>query len=80
MLSYGECKELFKNVIDAETVGSDENLKGNKTFPLKTPISISNRGMKLINESGLYSLIFSSKKKEAQQFQRWVTSEVLPSI
>lgn len=36
--------------------------------------------MKLINEPGLYSLIFSSKKPEAQQFQRWVTSEVLPSI
>ena len=46
MLSYEECKELFKNVIDAETVGSDENLKGNKTFPLKTPMSISNFGMK----------------------------------
>ena len=36
--------------------------------------------MKIINEAGLYSLIFASKKTEAQQFQRWVTSEVLPSI
>lgn len=34
----------------------------------------------LINESGLYSLIFSSKLEGAQRFKRWVTSEVLPSI
>ena len=33
-----------------------------------------------INESGLYSLILSSKLPNAHQFQRWVTSEVLPSI
>ena len=36
--------------------------------------------MKFINESGLYSLIMSSKKLEAKAFRRWVTSEVLPSI
>lgn len=34
----------------------------------------------LINESGLYSLIMSSKLPTAKQFRRWVTSEVLPSI
>lgn len=34
----------------------------------------------LINESGLYSLILSSKLPTAKQFKRWVTSEVLPSI
>ena len=34
----------------------------------------------LINESGLYSLIMSSKLPEAKAFKRWVTSEVLPSI
>lgn len=34
----------------------------------------------LINESGLYSLIFSSKMKKAKEFKRWVTSEVLPAI
>ena len=42
MLSYEECKELFKNVIDAETVGSDENLKELKNSSLKNPMSISN--------------------------------------
>lgn len=34
----------------------------------------------LINESGLYSLIFSSKLPKAKEFKRWVTSEVLPTI
>lgn len=34
----------------------------------------------LINESGLYSLIFSSKLPKAKEFKHWVTSEVLPSI
>ena len=34
----------------------------------------------LINESGLYSLILSSKLPSAKEFKRWVTSEVLPSI
>lgn len=34
----------------------------------------------LINESGVYSLIFSSKLETAKSFKKWVTSEVLPSI
>lgn len=34
----------------------------------------------IINESGLYCLIFSSKLEKAKQFKRWVTTEVLPSI
>ncbi len=38
------------------------------------------REVTLINESGLYSLILSSKLPGAKQFKRWVTSEVLPSI
>lgn len=36
--------------------------------------------MVIINESGLYSLIFSSKLPSAKKFKRWVTSEVLPAI
>lgn len=39
-----------------------------------------NRNMTVINESGLYSLIVSSRLPAAKQFKRWVTSEVLPSI
>ena len=41
---------------------------------------IPTRGLTIINESGLYSLIISSKLPNAKQFKRWVTSEVLPSI
>lgn len=33
-----------------------------------------------VNESGLYSLIFSSRKEAAQKFKKWVTSQVIPSI
>lgn len=39
-----------------------------------------NRGMVIINESGLYSLIMSSKLSTAKKFKRWVTHEVLPAI
>ena len=39
-----------------------------------------NRTMYIINESGMYSLILSSKLDGAKRFKRWVTSEVLPSI
>ncbi|MED2752660.1 phage antirepressor [Bacillus thuringiensis] len=43
-------------------------------------LSGQNRKTWLINESGLYSLIMTSRKEEAKQFKKWVTSEVLPSI
>lgn len=39
-----------------------------------------NRQMYVINESGLYSLIFGSKLESAQKFKHWVISEILPSI
>lgn len=39
-----------------------------------------NRQMYVINESGLYSLIFGSKLESAMKFKRWVTSEVLPTL
>jgi anti-repressor protein len=39
-----------------------------------------NRNMSIINESGVYALIFRSTLPKSKQFKRWVTSEVLPSI
>lgn len=39
-----------------------------------------NPNMKIINESGLYTLIFKSLKPEAKEFRKWVTGTVLPSI
>lgn len=49
---------------------------------LTSVVSNSGQGrqMWLINESGLYNLIFQSRKPEAKAFRKWVTSEVLPSI
>lgn len=38
------------------------------------------RNMNVINESGLYSLIFGSKLESAKKFKKWVTSEVLPQL
>lgn len=38
------------------------------------------RRINIINESGLYALILGSKKKDARQFKRWITHEVLPTI
>lgn len=43
-------------------------------------LSGQNREVIFINESGLYSLILSSKMPNARKFKRWVTSEVLPAI
>ncbi|MFG0939420.1 Bro-N domain-containing protein [Clostridioides difficile] len=41
---------------------------------------LNNAGEKFLTESGVYKLIFKSKKKKAEKFQDWVTDEVLPSI
>lgn len=43
-------------------------------------LDIPNRGVSIINESGLYNVILRSDKPEAKKFKRWVTHEVLPSI
>lgn len=39
-----------------------------------------NQDMNIVSESGLYALIFKSRRPEARAFRKWVTSEVLPSI
>lgn len=43
-------------------------------------VSGQNRNVTLINESGVYSLIFASKLPKAKEFKHWVTNEILPSI
>lgn len=43
-------------------------------------VSIPNRGLNFITESGLYKLVMRSDKPEARKFQDWVTREVLPAI
>jgi hypothetical protein len=44
------------------------------------PIAGQNRNVLLISESGLYTLIFKSKKPSAKKFRKWVTKEVIPTI
>lgn len=70
------CQALeIVNVSDAvEKLDEDEKLVSS------LPISGQVRNILLVNESGLYNLIFRSRKAEAQAFRRWVTHEVLPSI
>lgn len=45
-----------------------------------TDIKIPNRGVHIVSESGLFHLIFKSRKEEAKRFRKWVTSEVLPAL
>lgn len=54
----------------------DDDEKGIHT--MNTPGG--NQDLSIINESGLYSLILTSRKPEAKKFKKWVTSEVLPAI
>lgn len=68
VLGYANPQKAIRDHVDEEdrTVNDSFTVHG-------TPIA-------LINESGLYSLVMSSKLSTAKQFKRWVTSEVLPSI
>lgn len=51
-----------------------------KTTLPKGKVSNETKGLRAINEPGLYALIFKSRKPEAKSFKRWVTHEVLPAI
>ncbi len=72
-LGYSDTKSAISDHVD------DEDKQIIQRGQIAT-LEIPNRGMTIINESGLYSLIFSSKLPIAKEFKRWVTSEVLPSI
>ena len=69
ILGYANTSKALIDHVD------DEDKLNNETLS-----SLGQRGGWLINESGLYSLILSSKLPNAKKFKRWVTSEVLPSI
>lgn len=68
-LGYAEPRSAISKKVDAEDKGVAE---------MATPSG--KQKMTIINESGLYSLIFGSKLESATRFKRWVTKEVLPSI
>ena len=69
ILGYSDTAQAVRKHIDDEDKGVVE---------MTTPGGKQN--MVIINESGLYSLILSSKLPTARAFKRWVTSEVLPAI
>ena len=68
----------YKNTRDALNKHVDSEDKS--TVAIRDGIKKGNPNQTVINESGLYSLIISSKLPSAKQFKRWVTSEVLPAI
>lgn len=68
-LAYANPQKAIRDHVD------DEDKGVNETF---TPGGTQN--LTIINESGLYSLILSSKLPSAKKFKRWITSEVLPAL
>ncbi|CAL27381.1 phage antirepressor [Staphylococcus carnosus] len=70
----------YSNTRDALNKHVDEDDKKILTSRNTTLENLPNRGLTAVNESGLYSLIFSSKLESAKRFKRWVTSKVLPAI
>ena len=69
ILGYANASKALADHVD------DDDKLNNETLS-----SLGQRGGWLINESGVYALIFGSKLPTAKKFKRWVTSEVLPSI
>ena len=68
----------YKNPSNALQVHVDPEDK--TTYPIQVSGSNYKTNTTFVNESGLYSLILSSKLPQAKAFKRWVTSEVLPQI
>ena len=69
VLGYANASKAINDHVDPEDKLNNESLS-----------SLGQRGGWLVNESGLYSLVLSSKLPTAKEFRRWVTHEVLPSI
>lgn len=70
ILGYSNPRDALSKHVDDEDKNSVAIRDGNKGNPNQT----------IINESGVYGLIFSSKLPDAKSFKRWVTTEVLPQI
>lgn len=69
VLHYTNASKAISDHVDPEDKLNNESLS-----------SLGQRGGWLVNESGLYSLVLSSKLPTAKKFKRWVTREVLPTI
>lgn len=74
-LEYVNTKQALIDHVDVE---DKQIFKGSDLRPLN--FVIPNRGMTFINESGLFSLVLSSKLPTAKEFKRWITKDVIPTI
>lgn len=76
-----ECLDI-KNINDAiANFNEKQKIKLRNLDIANTDIrKLNNAGENFLTESGVYKLIFKSRKEEAERFQDWVTDEVLPSI
>lgn len=73
VLGYRDAEKMTRNLDDDET---DTQIVG-----IRSANGVhQNREVAVINESGLYTAILKSRRKEAMRFKKWVTHEVLPSI
>lgn len=86
-LGYTNPRKVIREHVDNEDkkMGCQNDTPSESMGERNVPPSIKDSLGRLqvpvwINESGLYSLIFSSKLPQAKQFKRWVTSEVLPTL
>lgn len=80
ILGYSIPQKAILTHVDEEDVKTLKYKAFSKTEKAKLWEGKDFSDKKLINESGLYSLILSSKLPSAKKFKRWVTNEVLPSI
>lgn len=79
----GECLELAESSIRdvLRKMNDKQVIKLKNSDVVNSNIrKLNNAGENFLTESGVYKLIFKSKKKEAERFQDWVTDEVLPQI
>ena len=81
ILDYNNtCQAIRKNVNDIDKITFGTLIRLTRGGATNSAIqNIDNQAI-LINESGLYDLIFGSKKQEAKAFRRWVTNDVIPTI
>lgn len=79
----GECLDLSPEGVRKAITRMNDKQVVKLTNPKVTDSNfrkLHNTGENFLTESGVYKLIFKSKKKEAEKFQDWVTDEVLPQI
>jgi anti-repressor protein len=77
----GEIWWVLKDVCDILELSNPTSVAERLDDDERSKFDLGRQGeTNIINESGLYNVIFTSNKPEAKQFKRWVTHEVLPSI